>query len=232
MKFRLLPILDTMEKLYRMPRTNARFEEYLFLLQGKEKTDMVLPIGGYNPMGNENVLNKILELQTLGAEQIIIESLHSINDIIENKRDHQIQVVINLADDIGGAWANYYVTDYKSKFEIGALIKRQFCIPNFFTSEIYSAQVIIDRVCAYVFRTIYWIEHGVPSNLNDHILQEIFVQTNLAKINKNYSAKTFKTNNDQFKKYAFSDDYSVIFNYFYGDEASRSLGYKVYHFEQ
>ena len=46
----LLPIIETMLDFYQKPRAPERFHAYLQLLQGNTKNDLVLPIGGFNPM--------------------------------------------------------------------------------------------------------------------------------------------------------------------------------------
>ena len=117
MNFRLVPILDQMEDLYRLPRTGQRFSAYLSMLQGETKDDMIMPIAGYNPMGKDHVLEQLLALKNLGAEKIAATQLDDINAKIRHSGRHEISVVLNLADDIGGAWTDPYATDYSSKFE-------------------------------------------------------------------------------------------------------------------
>lgn len=227
MQFTLHPILQKMKTLYQLPRTRERFEAYLLMLQGKQKTDMILPIAGYNPMGTDHILSKINELQDLNAEQIIQEELEEINTNINSKKDQTIQVVLNLADDIGGAWTDRYTTDFSSKFEIQAFVKRNFCAPYFWTSETYTKQLIIQRTKEYAYRTLYTIEKGKPKILEDHIQQEIYVQ-----IHSNNTRQISENNFSEIKKhytqYADSEEYNLIFNFFYGDEASESLAYKTY----
>jgi hypothetical protein len=79
MKFELLPTIELMIDLYERPRTFERFQEYLKILQGKEKDDLEIPIVGFNPMAKEHVLDKLRELEQLGAENVIKETLDSLN---------------------------------------------------------------------------------------------------------------------------------------------------------
>ena len=62
-----------------MPIGQERFQAYLTLLKGNSKDDMVLPIGGFNPMTKPQVLEKLLELKSLNAEQIIENTIEKIN---------------------------------------------------------------------------------------------------------------------------------------------------------
>ncbi|WP_411028824.1 hypothetical protein [Spongiimicrobium sp. 3-5] len=226
MKFKLVPILDRMEDLYKSPRTHERFERYLFMLQGKEKGEMVLPIAGYNPMGKANVLLKIRELKKLQAELLIEETLQKINNDVKGKVNREIEVVINLADDVGGAWSNLYTTDFSSKFDITALLKRNFCTPYYWTSENYTEELIVRRAKEYVFRTLFRENNGNPKSLKDHLLQEVFVQDKCNNKENRYVHGITHTKIEKFYlEHAKSKDYNLIFNFFYGDEASRSLEY-------
>lgn len=220
-----------MQEFYQTPHTRERFEQYLFMLQGKQKNDMILPIGGYNPMAKEHVLSKINELQDLDAEQIIQHELGNINTHLKSKEDRMIQVVLNLADDIGGAWTDRYTTDFSSKFEMQALVKRNFCTPYFWANETYTKELIIQRTREYAYRTLHVIENGKPGTLKDHVEQEIYVQ-----IHSNDKPQISENNHSEIEKFYLqntdSEDYNLIFNFFYGDETSELLAYKTYGIEK
>ena len=228
MKFKLVSILDKMEAFYKLPRTRERFEKYLLMLQGDTKDDMILPIAGYNPMAKEDVLLKLQELQNINAEQIVRKELQNINDTIKNKSSREIEVVLNLSDDIGGAWSNFYATNYSSKFELNALIKRNFCTPYFWTSESYSEKMIAQRAREYIFRTMFWLKNDKPKLLEDFFNQEVFVQSHSNNSNQKTVIQDFKKIEKFYSEHLKSDDYSLIFNFFYGDKASESLGYSTY----
>ena len=175
MKFELLKILDKILELYQLPRNKERFDKYLYLLQGTNKDEMILPIAAFNPMGKELALKKIQALIEFDAEGLVKKSLEQINSKLGISQDRIIQVAINLIDDVEGSWSNYAVTDYKSKFEFDGLIKRNFCTPIFWTSEAASEEIIAQRINEYVHRTIYWIKKGKPETLYDCFEQEVYV---------------------------------------------------------
>ena len=227
MQFRLAPILDQMENLYRLPRTGQRFSTYLSMLQGETKDDMIMPIAGYNPMGKDQVLEKLLALQNLGAERIVATQLDHINETIKHSGREDISVVLNLADDIGGAWTDRYATDYSSKFDLAALIKRNFCTPYFWTSEDFTSELIHTRTAEYVYRTYFQISHQRPRNLRDHFEQEIFVHDQIGH-NESLSPHDFSDIAEFYQRHKQSEAYDLIFNFFYGDEASASLGYATH----
>jgi hypothetical protein len=227
MKLQLIPILDQMEALYQLPRNRKRFEVYLKMLQGDTKDDMVLPIGGYNPMGKELVLEKLQELKALEAEAIVEEECQIINQILGINNDLEFGVAINLSDDVGGAWSNHFAVNYSSKFELNPLVKRNFCTPYFWTSETYTETLIRERIQAYVYRTVFFIQNGRLRLLKDFLAQEVFVQQHL-KIKSPSNFDDFEFLELFYEEYAESDDYSTIFNFFFGDEASEVLGYSTF----
>lgn len=225
MQFELIPILSVMEELYETPRSPARFQEYLAKLQGGTKGDMALPIGGFNPMAKEHILEKIHELQALQAEELIREVLVELNAKQQDQQTNTIKVVLNLADDLEGGWTNHYTTDFDSKFKINALVVRHFCTPYFWTSETYTAALIVKRTLEYAYRTIYWKENGRLQSLADHFAQEVFVQQQLASADTRIDTADLGEIEELYQTFQDSDDYSLLFNFFYGDEASASLGY-------
>ena len=228
MQFELIPILSVMEELYETPRSPARFQEYLAKLQGGTKGDMALPIGGFNPMAKEHILEKIHELQALQAEELIGEILAELNTKQSSKEATTIKVVLNLADDLKGGWTNHYTTDFDSKFKINALVVRNFCTPYFWTSEDYNPTSIKRKTLEYAYRTIYWKQNEKPKTLADHFAQEVFVQQQINTIDPIPDTRDWSKLEELYQIFKDSDDYSLLFNFFYGDEASASLGYATF----
>ncbi|MGB0839277.1 MAG: hypothetical protein ACPGXL_04000 [Chitinophagales bacterium] len=224
MSFHLLPILDKIDQLYQISRNRKRFEQYLHLLQAGNKNDLKLPIGGFNPMANDHTHTKLKALINLGTEQIVQQTLGKLNEKWKNKHPNRsFQVTVNLIDDVGGAWSNHYTTDYKNRFDMGGLLSRNFCVPCFWMSEIYTKELVIQRTKAAVFRTLYWLEKGKPQTLKACFKQEQFVYRNLSTKGQQ---QTLGTKQQVFyKQYQDSDNYNLIFNFFYGDEVAKTLGY-------
>jgi len=224
--FVVIPILQTMDELYALPRSSERFQRYLQLLQGNSKDDMQLPVAGYNPMGKAHVRDKLRELIQLDAEGIATQELLHLNAQLPATIERTFRVGINLADDLGGAWTNRYTTDYTTKFALNPIVNRNFCVPYFWTSEDFSPALITIRIREAVLRTLYWLEHGKTVTLAEHLAQERYVmryaktplpeplaREERAQLNKFYHA------------HRDSEDYNTIFNFLYGDEAAAALGY-------
>ncbi len=229
MTFELVPIIDVMLDLYAKPRSQERFQEYISVLQEGKKGELTMPIAGFNPMAKEHILQKLGELKERKAEQIIQDSLKGINSTFNDNQDQRtFKVILNLADDLKGGWTNFYTTDYDSKFKINALVTRAFCTPFFWASENYTEQLIRIRTLEYACRTVYWLTNPKPKTLKDHIQQEVYVAEKSKLNSANFDATDFELLDDYYSKYQDSDDYGVIFNFLYGDDASKSLEFSTY----
>lgn len=231
MTFELLPTIDVMIDLYEQPRTVERFQAYLKILQGNSNGDLVFPVGGFNPMAKEHLIEKLKALKNLGTEQIIAEIAKELNSkyISENPK-RNFKIALNLLDDLHGGWTNHYTSDYSSKFEINGLISRDFCTPIFWASEDFSKELIRERVLAYAFRTRYWLTHQKPRTLKEHVEQEAFVAKSM-KTKKMPQVKNLADLDglDHFYKlHKDSDNYHLIFNFFYGNKASKSLEFPTF----
>jgi hypothetical protein len=228
MKFELLPTIDLMYELYEKPRSIERFNEYLKTLQGDSKGELIMPVGGFNPMAKEHILDKLTTLKNLSAEKIMQEALADLNQKFKNKASERtFKVALNLSDDLKGGWTNRYTSDYDSKFKINALVQRGFCTPIFWTSESFYSDLIQERTLEYAYRTIYWLDKPKPLTLEAHLAQEIFVAQNINYANQVMPSDFSKTEKF-FKQNMNSDNYQLIFNFFYGDEASQSLAFVTY----
>lgn len=228
MKFRLRPILSEIKELYLKPISNKRFEEYISKLQGDSKGDLVLPIGGFNPMAKPHIVNKIEELENINAEKIMKEVIEELNSKLTKSNQQEILVVLNIADDLKGGWTNYYTTDFDSKFKLNAFVKRNFCVPYFWTSEVFTEEIIRKRTKEYISRIIYRLENTQPITLEQHLEQEIYVATNTNGIVNEAENSLFREIETYFLKNRHSDEYDKIFNFFYGDNGSENLGFKKY----
>ncbi len=228
MTFELLPIIDTMIEFYEKPRTFERFQEYIKTLQGDTKGDLSIPISGFNPMAKEHLLDRLKELKNLGAEQIIEEALNDLNGNIFSKSfNRNFKVAINLSDDLKGGWTNRFTSDYDSKFNINGLFSRNFCTPIFWSSENFTKDIIRERTLEYIFRTIYWLTKPKPTTLKEHLEQENFV-ANQTKNKGKFQETDFKALDKFYNDNESTDNYHIIFNFFYGDRASESLAFPTY----
>ena len=226
MSLELVPILERMKELYVQPLNFSRFKEYLASLQGDSKDDLQLPIQGFNPMAKEHILEKIEELQLLDAENLMAETLAQMK--VELPEEASIKVVLNLADDHLGGWTNRFSTDYESKFKLNALVTRGFATPYFWSSEEYSTELIHERTLESVYRTVYWMQHPRPHTLAEYVGQEIYVARQMLGKRVPRAKDGFEEMKAYLQEHGQEEAYPRVFNFFYGDEASASLGFAKY----
>jgi hypothetical protein len=228
MTFELLPIIEILIDLYEKPRTFERFQEYLKTLQGDTKGGLSIPISGFNPMAKEHLLDRLKELKNLGAEQIVEEIISDFNGEKFSKNSNNIfKIAINLSDDLKGGWTNRFTSDYDSKFKINGLFSRNFCTPIFWSSENFTKDRIRERTLEYIFRAVYWLTKPKPKTLKEHLEQEIFVASQ-TKSKVKFQETNFKKLEEFYKDNENTDNYHIIFNFFYGDKASASLEFPTY----
>lgn len=228
MTFELVRILDVMIELYEKPRTFERFQEYLQILLGTTKDELVTPIVSFNPMAKEHILEKLQELKKLNAEQIIEEAFNESNfRDFATTSEKNFKVAINLSDDLKGGWTNRFTSDYDSKFRFNGIFTRGFCVPIFWSSESFTKDMIRQRTLEYVYRTIYWISKPEPVTLKEHLAQEAFVASQVRSVAE-IPESNFQDLIQFYEDHQNSDNYHIIFNFFYGDQASKSLGFPCY----
>ena len=226
MKFQLKPILSEIKALYSKPISTERFQEYISRLQGGTKGDLALPISGFNPMAKNHILEKIDELEKLGAEPLMEKTITEFNSTLRESEDKEFLVMLNIADDLKGGWTNYYSTDFDSKFKLNAFVNRKFCVPYFWTSESYSSEIIKSRTLEYLSRTLYRLNNPQPKALEEYLEQEIYVAAVVNYNDKNFDKTSFEEIEKYYLKNKGSEEYDRIFNFFYGNKGSDSLGYK------
>ncbi len=228
MQFTIYPILDTMIGFYQKPRGFDRFKDYLSILHGKSKTDMEVPIPYFNPMGKPHILTQLMIFRDMEIEEVMYKAIVEVTSDLPASINQTISVVFALADDLKGGWTNHYSTDFDSKFKLNAYVTRNFCIPVFWTSETYDIKTIQRVTQEYYLRTIYWKMNSKPLSLEDHIKQEIFVSRHCTIEYQSLSSIDYKSLDHYYNTHKTSTDHRRIFNFMYGDEACRALGYKTF----
>lgn len=228
MRCQLLPVVDRMVQLYRQPPGFNRFSGYLKILQKDTKGDLLAPVGGYNPMAKAPAVAKLLALSDLQAEAIMGETLSQLSlPDLPGEQGNTYSFALVLSDDLQGGWTNRFTTDFANKFRMQALVKRGLGTVVCWTSEVFSPALIRERTLESVFRLAYWVAHGKPWTLRQHFDQEVAVARDAQISPEPYlpdvrSLRAFLAENGD------SESYSLIFNFFYGDQASESLAYPAF----
>lgn len=205
-----------------------RFQTYIEFLNGGNKDQLALPIGGYNPMAKSEVLEKVELLISLDAEEIIKDICLEVNKQM-GPSSNIFKIGLNLVDDIGGAWSNKFQTSFENIFRFNGVYNYNFCAPHFWMSEEITKELIKERTIESIWRTVYWFENNNPLTLEEHINQEAFVSKKTNSSRRGHLiSKDLEKLNEKFQKSKSSTDKDLIFNFFYGDEASKELSYPYF----
>ena len=227
MTFVWLPQLELMAELYRLPMGPGRFQAYLNALQGDTSGDMQRPVGGYNPMAKPHVLEQIEALLAMDADSIGQEVARELSQEYSSEaKEATLGIGLTLADDLMGGWTNRYTTEYDNKFKLNALVNRGFSAPYLWTSEVHSTEVLRSRIKEYAHRTAYWRLKGRPRTLPEFFDQEVYVAQR-----ENWWRGATEPDGmveKLLQEFGDEDEYSLLFNFFFGDAASEALGYATY----
>ena len=228
MKYKLFPLLTKMIEFYEGPLNRERFSTYLGMMLNEDRSDVVMPIGNFNPMGKEGALEKLHTLQELQVENKIVEEIEKENSGSEGS-NHVVDVAINLIDDLGGAWSQRFITEYKSIFDIDHTFKRNFCIIPFWTSDVLSETMVHNRIQRYFRRHKYWRVMGKPITLQEHIHQEVAIEKEPATLSESIIDNLHLDEmHNLAQAHLGSEDHNFIINFFFGDEAVKTLGYPTH----
>lgn len=221
MPFALLPVLAAMHAVYQEPPPTARFQAYLRLLQGGTPADLAVPVQHFNPMAKAALITRLEELLTTGAEQVVATTLPLLN-AFATIDEPLLHVALNLADDVHGGWTSRYTTDFANKFQLGATLKRGFCTPIVWSSELVTPDLLVRRTQAQAWRSRYHLLHPAPSTLAEHVAQETYVarQSGTPRIVSPPDALA------AYQQYHSATDTATLLAFFYGDEAAQQLGHQ------
>jgi len=134
-------------------------------------------------------------------------------------------------DDLGGSWSNIFQTKHESIFKFNGVFNYDFCTPYFWMSEEITENLIRERTKAYAWRTVCWLYYGTPTNLISHLNQEIFVCVNM-EATEDQIPSEIEDLKLYYQRHEQSTDFSRIFNFFYGDEASIQNSFPTYGIEK
>ncbi len=214
-----------MIEFYHLPRSSSRFNEYLNILIGRSG-DMKMPIPHFNPMAKEHIINKLSHLKALHIEEIASTVIEKVNSQIKSNSKQIMKVSIALADDVHGGWTNLYATDYSAKFDFNGYHVRNFCTVVLYASQTYTKEKLERIIEEYCHRSYRW--STPPVTLEDHIKQEIDIAQKCMYHSWYLPLRNVAHLSEFYQENRKSENPSLIFNFFYGDKGSRSLGYQLY----
>ncbi len=223
MRLTLQPLLKIQRDLYKTPDAMARFQEYLRALTDGTQ-EMVLPLSLMNPMGKPHVVTRLDQLMELKAEEIATRALHATEQRL-HFLNSEFRVALVLADDAGGGWTNYYLTDAKHRFEDPGRANDGWIVILLWTSESPTTEHIRVTVMGTVYRRLYQEPYGFPKTLQQMMDQEGFAARFAGAQSPTLEVEDLAYTHEVLKPYLQGNHFPTQFACWYGDRAAQSVGY-------
>lgn len=238
MQFAYVPLLQIQLHLQRLPRTPARFEQYLRTIFGNERGMLELPsLLAMNPMGREHVTALLEQYIALDADAI---AERAANDALGNLLDEpwDIKAALVIADDLKGGWTNRYANEFTQRFgpdHLRFLSNRPRELPRYLThfwitgllwsSEPPTAEAARAAMATAVHRLAYLQRHGAAKTLRDMMKQEGHVLKAAACEGPTLDAEDLEYTREVIAPFLDADDMRTAIECLFGDAAGRTLGF-------
>jgi len=178
MRFELVPTLERLRAVYRVPRGPARFQAYIDAVVGGARltAEVALPpLIAANPMARGQALTFVerwIALDAEGAAHAALPELQAQWPAQWPQPEQRVRVGLSVLDDVGGGWTNRVVTD-AARFRVGQSLRRTgwLSVP-LWTSEEPSLEALRLEVREVAWRAAQVARHGDPQSLRESIRQE------------------------------------------------------------
>jgi hypothetical protein len=215
--------LEIQRRLLKIPLGPKRFDEYLHVMTDGSQ-EIVLPLGLFNPMGKEHVMETVETLMSMGAESIAMAAIDNTHRRIKDL-DDTFQVALVVIDDLEGGWTNRYSTDADHRFKPYPKSQGGWAVVPFWTSKLQSIKMVNERVLENVYRALYRTRNGHPSTLREMMVQEGNSARFAGKEPKGLDHEELDYSRKVLEPYLNSDHYPTVFACLYGDNAAKEFGY-------
>jgi len=228
MKFELVPSLEKLRDLYRIPVGPERFQAYLDTVMGGAQRPLELrlaPLVQANPMAKAHALECAVRWIDLRVEDHAREVLEEAQSKLESSDPNRIiKVGFTLLDDLKGGWTQRTLND-AARFETGLELERTGWLSlRLWTSEIPALETVRPLVLESVYRAESVVQHGDPRTLSDMMRQEGLAAA-FAGRTLEFSSEELEYSRAVLEQYLESGEQPTTFACMYGDGAARELGY-------
>jgi hypothetical protein len=169
MKLAYEPLLALQRDFYHTPRGLERFQEYLRLMTGGE--DLVLPLAGMSPMGQDDQMAVLDALLAIDADGVAARATAEAQAALADEPG-AYQVMVVVGDDRLGGETNRYASDMAVRFRQKPNYTRGWIVTSLWTSETYTAERVREEVWAAILRAAYVQRHGYARTLHEMLRQE------------------------------------------------------------
>jgi len=226
MRVTWLDLLQTQRDLYRLPRNDERFLEYLKTMIQPDGTGLVLPLVAMNPMAHDHVPDLLDQYLALDADRygqtVVAELLPELDDI-----DLEIEVGLVLSDDRRGGWTNRYSTE----LQVRGGGKARPSVSRWATGLLWSSEpadllTVRETLRSLLLRLAWQRTHGIASTLSELLAQEGWVQHRANCRGPNLDPDDLAYTRDVLTPLGQARDHATWIAALFGDPGARSLGHQ------
>ena len=210
--------LESVRKLYQMPRNFERFQAYLKLVQDETGTE-ALPLSKLNPMAKEHALAYVETLLAMHAEDLVCAAARDAAAKLDG--DEMLKMLLVVMDDAKGGWTNRAFAEFAHRYENKYEVAHSWATVAVWTAEEPTAELLRRRAFESVYRTIDERRHGAVRTLRDILEREIRTQQ-FAGTPCPYDSVEYRS---KVEPYLDSHAAPVVMTALYGDLTAATLGY-------
>src|SRR5689334_16330374 len=179
MNLRYVPLLPVQRGLQGLPRTYARFRQYLRTVMTADGAGPELvPLLLANPMAKDHVTALLDALLALDADGVAARAAaEAAAALAEEPGEFDAGLVV--VDDLLGGWTNRYAAEFTVRFQSGPppeppppWMTRRWVYGALWSSEPATEAGVREAMAAAVYRMAYVRRHGLARTLRDRLAQE------------------------------------------------------------
>ena len=231
MRFELVPVLESLRDLYRVPPGPGRFQKYLEItVAGATRTaDVeVPPLIAANPMAKAHALEFVEAWLDLGAEPEARRVLEDASARLAHVPHHRpVKFGLTVLDDLRGGWTNRTLSDL-GRFKTGAMLERTgWTGAALWTSEPPTPrrlETLRPLILEAAHRVAHTARHGDPRTVGEMLRQE-GLAARFAGRRVGFDAEELEYSRAVIGPHLESTHQPTQVALLYGDEAARGVGY-------
>jgi hypothetical protein len=230
-----VPLLTVQRELQGIPRSLARFRQYLRTVLSDGGADVeLIPLLVANPMARDHVTALLDALLALDADGVgaaaAAEASAALADVPGN-----FKVSLVVADDLLGGWTNRYATEFTFRSAAGVRFsrrageekwsKRVWVTGLLWSSEPATARAAREAVLTAAYRMAYVHRHGPHRTLRELLAQEGWVLAAAGCAGPVLDEEDLDYTREVLAPLLDADDMRTAVECLFGDAAARTLGF-------
>lgn len=240
MKIEYVPLLQVQRELQGIPRSPARFQQYLRMMVNEDGLELP-PLGIINPMARDHVTTLLDGLLAIDADGLgaraAAEASAALPDV-----PGEFNVALVVVDDLMGGWTNRYDYEFKLRFRSGhhtserdpespsgfrlpRWLKHHWLTGVLWSSEPPSEHAAREAILLPAYRFAYVHRHGPARSLRAMLAQEGEVMAAVGCAGPVLDEEDIAYTREVLIPFLDSDDERTVMECLFGDAAGRTLGF-------